>query len=231
MSHLDIAKLQEEKAELVQKVEALSSTCEQLRSQCDQLEIDNSSRTEEMEEKEKGLRLSALDENSFRDNDEKVLYRADKLEYTLHSFYLCSTLYLHEGSRTFLSPFQQLMLTLMRLRLSLSGQDLAYRFGLHSSAVSHTFNNVLNILYVRLKCLIIWPEREVLRRTIPMDFRKHSPNCAVIIDCFEIFIDRPSNLKARGTDILILQTPQYGQIPDWDNTPRKREFHIRRMGR
>ena len=51
MSHLDIAKLQEEKAELVQKVEALSSTCEQLRSRCDQLEIDNSSRTEEMEEK------------------------------------------------------------------------------------------------------------------------------------------------------------------------------------
>ena len=70
MSHLDIAKLQEEKAELLQKVESLSSTCEQLRSQCDQVEIDNSSCTEETEEKEKCLRLSALDENSFRDNDE-----------------------------------------------------------------------------------------------------------------------------------------------------------------
>ena len=35
MFHLDIAQLQEEKAELVQKVEALTSTYEQLRSQCD----------------------------------------------------------------------------------------------------------------------------------------------------------------------------------------------------
>ena len=149
MSHLDIAKLQEEKAELVQKVEALSSTCEQLRSRCDQLEIDNSSRTEEMEEKEKCLRISALDENSFRDNDEKVRF---------HILFTYVQPYLHVGSRTFLSPFQQMMLTLMRLRLSLSGQDLAYRFGVHSSTVSRTFNSVLDILYARLKCLIIWPE-------------------------------------------------------------------------
>ena len=31
-----------------------------------------------------------------------------------------------------------------------------------------------------------------------MDFRKHSPNCIVVIDCFEIFIDRPSNPLARA---------------------------------
>lgn len=199
MSHLDITKLQEEKAELVQKVEALTSTCEQLRSRCDQLEIDNSSRTEEMEEKEKRLRLSALDENSFRDNDEKVRFYTGLTNWSiLHTLYTYVQPYLHEGSRTFLSPFQQMMLTLMRLRLSLSGQDLAYRFGVHSSTVSRTFNNVLDILYARLKCLIIWPKRDVLRKTLPMDFRKHSPNCAVIIDCFEIFIDRPSNLKARA---------------------------------
>ena len=31
-----------------------------------------------------------------------------------------------------------------------------------------------------------------------MDFRKHCPNCTVIIDCFEIFVDRPSALLARA---------------------------------
>ena len=31
-----------------------------------------------------------------------------------------------------------------------------------------------------------------------MDFRKHCPNCVVIIDCFEIFVDRPSALLARA---------------------------------
>ena len=33
---------------------------------------------------------------------------------------------------------------------------------------------------------------------MPMDFRKHSPNCVVIIDCFEILLDRPNNLLARA---------------------------------
>ena len=29
-----------------------------------------------------------------------------------------------------------------------------------------------------------------------MDFRKHCPTCAVIIDCFKIFVDTPSDLFA-----------------------------------
>ena len=33
---------------------------------------------------------------------------------------------------------------------------------------------------------------------MPMCFRKHCPTCVVIIDCFEIFIDRPTNLLARA---------------------------------
>lgn len=40
----------------------------------------------------------------------------------------------------------------------------------------------------------IWLERDIL----PADFRKNCPNCLVIIDCFEIFIDRPSDLLARS---------------------------------
>ncbi len=31
-----------------------------------------------------------------------------------------------------------------------------------------------------------------------MDFRKNCPNCVVILDCFEVFIDRPSDLLARA---------------------------------
>lgn len=38
--------------------------------------------------------------------------------------------------------------------------------------------------------------RDVLLKTMPMVFRKHHPHCVVIIDCFEVFIDRPTNLLA-----------------------------------
>ena len=43
-------------------------------------------------------------------------------------------------------------MTLMRLRLGLSGQDFGYRFGVHHSTVSYIFANVVDVLYyVRLK--------------------------------------------------------------------------------
>ena len=53
---------------------------------------------------------------------------------------------------------------------------------------------VIEVLYVKLKPLIIWSDRDTLLNTMPMCFRKHCPTCAVIIDCFEIFLDRPTNL-------------------------------------
>ncbi|CAC5424265.1 unnamed protein product [Mytilus coruscus] len=58
---------------------------------------------------------------------------------------------------------------------------------------------VIDVMYIRMKPLVFWPEREELRKTMPMQFRKYfGTKCVVIIDCFEVFIDRPSNLKARA---------------------------------
>ena len=54
------------------------------------------------------------------------------------------------------------------------------------------------MLFDNLKPLILWPDRDALKKTMPMVFRKHYPTCVVIIDCFEIFIDRPTNLLARA---------------------------------
>ena len=64
--------------------------------------------------------------------------------------------------------------------------------------MSRTFLHVVDVLHQRLKPLIIWPDREVLRKTLPMDFNKYCPNCVVIIDCFEIFLHRPLNPLARA---------------------------------
>ena len=45
---------------------------------------------------------------------------------------------------------------------------------------------------------IKWPDRDVLRLTMPASFRKFFKKCAVIIDYTEIFIERPSDLLARA---------------------------------
>ena len=58
---------------------------------------------------------------------------------------------------------------------------------------------MIDVMYSALyKPLIHWPDRDVLQQTLPMDFREHYPNCTVIIDCFEIDIERPTNLLARA---------------------------------
>ena len=52
---------------------------------------------------------------------------------------------------------------------------------------------------IRLQPLVLWPDREDLRRTMPDCFKvSFSDHVAVIIDCFEVFIERPSNLLARA---------------------------------
>ena len=40
------------------------------------------------------------------------------------------------------------------------------------SIVSRSFLSMIHVMYIRLKNLIIWPDREELRLTIPMEFRK-----------------------------------------------------------
>ena len=58
------------------------------------------------------------------------------------------------------------------------------------------FDAWIDVMYTRLSSLISWPERSELMKTMPLEFRKHFRKCEVIIDCFEIFIERPTSLTA-----------------------------------
>ncbi len=178
-------------------LENLEKKMKELEKEVSQLKHDNTQQIEVIRHLKTEYGSLLFTQDSFKEDDGKVLY------YTgLGSMKLFSTLlayiepYLKD--RSSLTKFQQLLLTLMRLRLSLSGQDLGYRFQIHQSSVSRIFEYVIGVLYSKLKPLIKWPDRDALRKTMPMVFRKHYPNCVVIIDCFEIFIDRPTNLLARA---------------------------------
>ena len=57
----------------------------------------------------------------------------------------------------------------------------------------------MDVLYHRLSHLIKWPVRAELIATMPSTFRKYfGIKVAVIIDCFEVFINEPSNYMARA---------------------------------
>ncbi|KAK9537223.1 hypothetical protein VZT92_004858 [Zoarces viviparus] len=135
----------------------------------------------------------SLSENSLRNDAEKVKF------YTgLPNFFVLETvmwlLAPHmDGMKTAkLSKFQQLLLTLMRLRLDLRNQDLAYRFGVKVGTVTRTVHQMVNIMSSTLvPTAVFWPSRAELRKNLPAALRASHPDCAVIVDCFKVPFEEP----------------------------------------
>ncbi|WAQ95818.1 hypothetical protein MAR_028508 [Mya arenaria] len=81
-----------------------------------------------------------------------------------------------------------LLMVLMKLRLNLTNNDLAMRFQTCLTQVSRVLTQSLPNIAKRIKFLLQWPS-----------FKKNYKKCRVIIDCSEIFIQRPTNLDARAS--------------------------------
>ena len=142
---------------------------------------------------------TTINEEFFKDNETVKEYTGLPNISTLTVLYNCVKEFIPHTGSSALTKFQQLILVLMRLRLNSSHFELAKKFGINRSTSSKIFLNVLDILFTRLQPLIYWPNREQLRETMPMCFRSHFQlRVAVVVDCFEVFIDRPSNLAARA---------------------------------
>ena len=148
---------------------------------------------------QKQLRNFKFDESKFQSNNENVLYYTGLPHYeSLMALFTLTKDYIRPGK--ILGSFEKLILCLMRLRLGSGLIDLADRFQISKSTASTTFHEVLEVLFVRTKSMVYWPERPELVMSMPMSFRvKFGTKITTIIDCFELFIERPGNLIARAT--------------------------------
>lgn len=95
-------------------------------------------------------------------------------------------------------PKMSAFLMFLKLRLGLFDEDIGFRFGVHPSTVSRNFHRILDVMFIKTTPLIKWPDRDVLRETMPMSFHKFFKKCCVIIDCTEVFVERPTDLLARA---------------------------------
>ena len=96
-----------------------------------------------------------------------------------------------------LSKEEDLLLVLMKLKLGLLHTDLAFCFGLELRDVSRIYSKWVKALSRAMKFLIIWPDRQALRKNLPRCFKNYK-NCVCIIDCSEIKIERSFNLNSRA---------------------------------
>lgn len=128
-------------------------------------------------------------------NDEKWKYYTGFHHKGVKTIFKYVDTFIPTTTTTALVPFNQLLLTLIKLRLDHHFKDLAYHFKIAPTTASSYFETVINILYARFKCLIIWPEYPTCQKNIPTCFKEvFHDKSTVIIDCFEVFIEKPSNL-------------------------------------
>ena len=98
-----------------------------------------------------------------------------------------------------LSHFDCFILTLMKLRLNASNYDLGFRYGVSESTICRALTKWIEAMDIRLSFLIMWPDRESIQRTMPFCFQPHyGLRVTSIIDCFELFIEKPSDLLAKS---------------------------------
>lgn len=135
----------------------------------------------------------SLSESSLRNDAEKVKFYTGLPNY----FVLETVMWLlaphMDGMKNVkLSKFQQLLLTLMRLRLDLRNQDLAYRFGVKVGTVTRIVHQMVGIMSSTLvPTAVFWPSRAELRKNLPAALRTSHPDCAVIVDCFTVPFEEP----------------------------------------
>lgn len=138
-----------------------------------------------------------LTEDLLKENDDILKFYTGLPEWHIFSaFYDLIAPYLPEKRK--LTKFSRILMFLMKLRLNVFDDDIGFRFGVHASTVSRNFHRVLDVAAAKTAFLIQWPDRDILRLTMPVAFRKFFKKCCVIIDCTEIFIERPSDLLARA---------------------------------
>ncbi|XP_028440109.1 uncharacterized protein LOC114559573 [Perca flavescens] len=167
------------------------SFCGQRQAEINRLLEENRQMKEEISKKN-------FDESFLEGNEMKVKYYTGLPCFAVLMGVLAQLLPCLQTGRK-LSPFQMVLSTLMRLRLNLPIQHVAHLFGLDRKTVSVTFRETIAVMFSHLRPLVHWPDRHCLRGTMPHKFvEAFGDRVAVIVDCFEIGIERASNLKARA---------------------------------
>ena len=91
----------------------------------------------------------------------------------------------------------EIFLVLLRLKVGLFVNDLSDRFDISPSLVSRIFTTWINFLYFELPLLFPFPSQDLIRKQMPKEFHNY-PTTRIVIDCTEIFTEKPSSLKSQS---------------------------------
>jgi len=136
----------------------------------------------------------------LKDDDERTHFYTGLPSYALFDSLctLLSSVFKNPSVNHGLTCQDQFLLVLMKLRLGDPNKHLAYTFGITPGRVSQLFHEWIDVMSRELQSLIVWPDRQMIRKHLPESFKPMYAKATCIIDCSEVFIERATSLSARS---------------------------------
>ena len=104
------------------------------------------------------------------------------------------------GLKPKMKAIDQLFMFLTWLRLGFTFGLTAWLFNMPKSTISRHLIIWSNFLYLKLGCIPIWPSKGECIASMPQIlFKETYPSTRVIIDCTELFCQRPSSLTIQSS--------------------------------
>ena len=91
-----------------------------------------------------------------------------------------------------MSPENQLLLTLIKMRHGLTNDLLGFMFQCSGTTAGRIFNDCNTVMHLKAINCEIWPSKKQIADFMPPGFHRQYPKCRVIIDCVEYYIQKPS---------------------------------------
>jgi len=170
---------------------------------------------------------------------ELVKDKAEKMRYWKGSIDTISTSKRRNkrGVKRYLPMWDEYILTLVRGRRNFDVRFLADTYGISIGQVSRIYNTWIILLSEELSFLVPFPSKDQSRKAVPKRFKKY-PHLRIIIDCVELFIQKPklpssqkitwSNYKHKNTIKLLVGITPNGIIcfipPSWTGMVSDKEI-------
>ena len=102
------------------------------------------------------------------------------------------------GPKPKYDAIDQLFMVIVWMKNGFPLSHVAWLFCLPKATVSSLLISWMNYLYLMLGYIPIWPTREQVDLTMPESFKQTYPKTRCIIDCTEIFCQKPSSLRTQS---------------------------------
>ena len=124
-------------------------------------------------------------QNLIQDDSDSLLYTGLPLEPLNTLFSVLENSASRTARRRRLEVRDQILLTLMKLRLNLLNADLSRRFSISESTTSKIITYWVDKMEKVLRDLIVWLPRETVQATMPTAFKAKHPKTTIVLDCSE----------------------------------------------